>query len=188
MGEQTTPKQRRQFYERHLRGETYHQIAEQMGVSWECVRHWCRRQRAGGSCAIRRRRVTPTPLKHFAPRCATPFCGYAWCIRAGGRSRYTPIWASGCYSATWHGRARPASGAISISGPVSDARTGSAPRLRNPAARRRFTSVGKSTSRRACPCRMDHSSTCIRCAIPSAKPVWGPSYSRRVPSVAHRRT
>jgi transposase InsO family protein len=68
MGEQTTPEQRRQFYVRHLRGETYRHIAEQMGVSWECVRHWCRRQRDGGSCASRSRRVTSTPLKHCDPQ------------------------------------------------------------------------------------------------------------------------
>lgn len=43
------PHQRQQFYQRHLRGETYEQIAECFAVSKECVRYWCRRQRDGGS-------------------------------------------------------------------------------------------------------------------------------------------
>jgi transposase InsO family protein len=65
MGQQTTPEQRRQFYDRHLRGETYRQIAEQTGISRECVRYWCRRQRDHGSCATSRRPLTPRPLKLF---------------------------------------------------------------------------------------------------------------------------
>lgn len=65
MSQQTIPEQRRQFHERHLRGATYRQIAEQTGVSQECVRYWCRRQRDGESCATGRRRPAPTALKHF---------------------------------------------------------------------------------------------------------------------------
>lgn len=49
MSEQTTCKQRRLFYQRHNQGETYQEIAQAMGVSRECVRYWCRRQRAGKS-------------------------------------------------------------------------------------------------------------------------------------------
>ena len=47
MSEHTTCKQRILFYERHSEGETYEEIARAMGVSRECVRYWCRRQRAG---------------------------------------------------------------------------------------------------------------------------------------------
>jgi transposase len=47
MGIQTTPHQRRAFYERHQRGEAYTEIANAYGVSRECVRYWCRRQRQG---------------------------------------------------------------------------------------------------------------------------------------------
>lgn len=50
MKKQTTPDQRREFYERHQHGETYRAIAERYGVSLGCVRYWCRRQRDGGSC------------------------------------------------------------------------------------------------------------------------------------------
>ena len=50
MTKRTTPLQRRRFYERHLRGETYQEIADSEGVSKGCVRYWCRCQRDGGSC------------------------------------------------------------------------------------------------------------------------------------------
>lgn len=50
MANRTAPRQRRKFYERHLRGETYQEIATDERVSKECVRYWCRRQRDGGSC------------------------------------------------------------------------------------------------------------------------------------------
>ncbi|MCA9918300.1 MAG: hypothetical protein KC445_10130, partial [Anaerolineales bacterium] len=52
----TTPAQRRRFYERHVRGETYRKIAASMNVSVECVRYWYRRQRDGGSSKSRYRR------------------------------------------------------------------------------------------------------------------------------------
>lgn len=48
MSKRTVPQQRRDFYECHLRGETYAEIAERIAVSSECVRYWCRRQRDGG--------------------------------------------------------------------------------------------------------------------------------------------
>lgn len=47
MAHQTTAEQRSEFYRRHLRGETYAQIAEGCGVSLECVRYWCQRQQRG---------------------------------------------------------------------------------------------------------------------------------------------
>lgn len=50
MANRTRPRQRRRFYERHLRGETYQVIATDERVSKECVRYWCRRQRDGGGC------------------------------------------------------------------------------------------------------------------------------------------
>jgi len=49
MSHQTTPQQRWSFYERHQRDETYAEIATSAGVSKECVRYWCRRQRDGGN-------------------------------------------------------------------------------------------------------------------------------------------
>jgi transposase InsO family protein len=50
MRKHTTPDQRRRFHELHQQGLSYPQIAEQYGVSRECVRYWCRRQRDGGRC------------------------------------------------------------------------------------------------------------------------------------------
>ncbi len=47
MSEHTTSRQRELFFQRHKSGETYAEVAKQMGVSRECVRYWCRRQRDG---------------------------------------------------------------------------------------------------------------------------------------------
>lgn len=46
----TTPDDRRRFYEAHIHGASYRQIAEAASVSLACVRFWCRRLRKGGSC------------------------------------------------------------------------------------------------------------------------------------------
>lgn len=43
----TSQRDRKRFYELHQAGRTYNQIAEEYGVSPECVRLWCRRQRNG---------------------------------------------------------------------------------------------------------------------------------------------
>jgi transposase len=48
MKNNTSMKERQRFYELHQDGRTYVQIAEEFGVSMECVRMWCRRLRAGG--------------------------------------------------------------------------------------------------------------------------------------------
>jgi transposase InsO family protein len=67
MTKQTTPDQRREFYERHLQGESYQEIADSVGVSKECVRYWCRRQRDGGDCQTRYRHESPGLLSEFDP-------------------------------------------------------------------------------------------------------------------------
>lgn len=64
----TTPQQRRIFYQRHLRGETYQDIAQSAGVSWWCVRYWCRKQRDGGSHRTAYRRRSHGILSTFHPR------------------------------------------------------------------------------------------------------------------------
>lgn len=63
----TTPEQRRRFFHRHLGGETYQEIADDSGVSKECVRYWCRRQRDGGNYQSRYQRSSPGILSSFAP-------------------------------------------------------------------------------------------------------------------------
>jgi transposase InsO family protein len=50
MSTQTSPEQRHEFYALHQHGESYRVLAEMSGVSLECVRYWCRRQRDGGGC------------------------------------------------------------------------------------------------------------------------------------------
>jgi transposase InsO family protein len=65
---QTTQEQRCRFYRRHICGETYPDIAESEKVSKECVRYWCRRQRAGGSCQSQYRRTPAGLLSRFDPK------------------------------------------------------------------------------------------------------------------------
>jgi hypothetical protein len=48
MKQMTSQKDRQRFYELHQAGRTYAVIAAEFGVSPECVRLWCRRQRDGG--------------------------------------------------------------------------------------------------------------------------------------------
>lgn len=67
MKRQTTPKERSKFYERHQAGETYATIAQAYGVSLECVRYWCRRQRDGKGCQNQYRREPTGLLSHFDP-------------------------------------------------------------------------------------------------------------------------
>jgi hypothetical protein len=47
MTERTSEGQRVEFYRRNLRGETYSEIAQSSGVSLECVRYWCQKQKQG---------------------------------------------------------------------------------------------------------------------------------------------
>ena len=47
MGERTSEGQRVEFYRRNLRGETYAVISQTSGVSLECVRYWCQKQKKG---------------------------------------------------------------------------------------------------------------------------------------------
>jgi transposase InsO family protein len=47
MAERTSEGQRVEFYRRNLRGETYATIAQSCGVSLECVRYWCQKQKKG---------------------------------------------------------------------------------------------------------------------------------------------
>lgn len=53
MAKRTTEEERRSFYVLHQEKHTYEWIGEQYGVSWECVRYWCRRQKRGGDCVTR---------------------------------------------------------------------------------------------------------------------------------------
>lgn len=64
----TTPNQRRGFYQRHLRGETYQEIANRAGVSKWTVRYWCRRQREGGGCQTRYEGRPRGLLSRFDPK------------------------------------------------------------------------------------------------------------------------
>lgn len=67
MSGKTTPDDRRTFYERHQRGETYAEIAQAAGVSLGCVRYWCRRLRDGGSCVTHYPGRPPGLLQRFSP-------------------------------------------------------------------------------------------------------------------------
>lgn len=67
MAEQTTPRQRRRFYERHILGETYQEIADSEDRSKGCVRYWYRRLRDGGECQTTYRHQSPGLLSQFNP-------------------------------------------------------------------------------------------------------------------------
>lgn len=62
------PQQRRQFYEFYLDGTTYQEIADHFGVSKECVRYWCRRQRDGKGCGTCFHRKAAGPLSRSNPK------------------------------------------------------------------------------------------------------------------------
>lgn len=68
MIQRTSVQQRHSFYVRHIRSETYREIAESEHVSKECVRYWCRRQRDGGTCQSRYVRAARGCLHQFDPK------------------------------------------------------------------------------------------------------------------------
>lgn len=68
MVERTGLEQRHRFYVRHIRGETYLEIAENEKVSKECVRYWCRRQRDGGTCQSQYSRASIGCLQRLDPK------------------------------------------------------------------------------------------------------------------------
>ncbi len=89
MIQRTSIQQRHSFYVRHIRGETYREIAESEHVSKECVRYWCRRQRDGGTCQSQYSRASHrVACINLIRRCATVFCAYGWNILAGAPTAY----------------------------------------------------------------------------------------------------
>ena len=68
MSKHTSPEQREAFFRQHQAGSTYRQIADQHGVSTECVRYWCRHQRDGGSTLTVYDRQPQGILSRFDPR------------------------------------------------------------------------------------------------------------------------
>lgn len=62
----TTVEQRRKFHELHQSEDSYEEIAERFGVSQECVRYWCRRQRDGQGCETHYHSAPTGLLSHFA--------------------------------------------------------------------------------------------------------------------------
>jgi len=68
MKKQTTPQQRRRFYELHQDEATYQEIADRFGISKECVRYWCRRQRDGKGYETYYHHESPGLLSHFDPK------------------------------------------------------------------------------------------------------------------------
>jgi transposase InsO family protein len=68
MSERTSEAQRVAFYQRHVRGETYAQIAQVYGVSLECVRYWCQKQKKGLGVKSTWRFPKQAVLSHFDPK------------------------------------------------------------------------------------------------------------------------
>lgn len=67
MSEQTTPEQRRSFFEQHRDGKSYHQIADAARMSVMCVRYWCRRLRDGKADHSTYKRRPSGLLQSFHP-------------------------------------------------------------------------------------------------------------------------
>jgi transposase-like protein len=67
MKQYTSEKDRKRFYELHQTGQTYAEIAAAFGVSYECVRHWCRRQRDGGEVKDQFYNPRAGTLSQFSP-------------------------------------------------------------------------------------------------------------------------
>lgn len=65
MLKRTTDSQRREFYRRHLRGESYADIAAAEGYSKECIRYWCRGQARGGGVVSHYPGPAPGILRRF---------------------------------------------------------------------------------------------------------------------------
>jgi hypothetical protein len=63
----TDPALRRKFYQAHLQGKSYTEIAAEAGVSKECVRYWCRRQHQGASVISQYPGPAPGLLQRFDP-------------------------------------------------------------------------------------------------------------------------
>jgi hypothetical protein len=63
----TDPTLRMKFFHAHLQGKSYADIAATEGVSKECVRYWCRRQRRGGSVISQYPGPAPGLLQRFHP-------------------------------------------------------------------------------------------------------------------------
>jgi transposase InsO family protein len=67
MTKRTSVCQRLEFFRRHQVGQSYAEIAIHMGVSKECVRYWCRRQRDAGDVYTRYHRAPRGLLSRFHP-------------------------------------------------------------------------------------------------------------------------
>jgi len=67
MAGRTSISQRLWYYQCHLTGESYAKIAERYGVSRECVRYWCRRQRDGSGVFTVYQRRSVGILSSFDP-------------------------------------------------------------------------------------------------------------------------
>lgn len=67
MATRTDPEMRRRFFQAHLQGQSYAEIAAEEGVSKECVRYWCRRQKRGESVISHYPGPAPGLLQRFDP-------------------------------------------------------------------------------------------------------------------------
>lgn len=67
MSERTSEAQRVDFYRRHVRGQTYGEIAQSCGISLECVRYWCHKQQRGEGVKSHWHLPMRGILSHFDP-------------------------------------------------------------------------------------------------------------------------
>ena len=175
MAKQTSSAERRAFYERHQQSQTYEEIAKAYGVSKECVRYWCRRQRDGGSCQSQYPGQPPGLLSHFNPkvryailrlRLAHPRWGpnrilYKLKQRPSLKGLCLPSEASiGRYLHQWSRFRRQPSTKLLVSAPTKQPR---------------YINGGSLTLRCKSPLRMGPWSICTRCGSQWAKLTLGPA-------------
>lgn len=68
MHKRTDETMRKEFFYRHLGGGSYAEIAAEAGVSRECVRYWCRRQKKGGGVTSHYPGPAAGLLQRFHPK------------------------------------------------------------------------------------------------------------------------
>ncbi len=68
MHKRTDEAMRKAFFYRHLGGGSYAEIAAEAGVSRECVRYWCRRQKQGGGVTSHYPGPAAGLLQRFHPK------------------------------------------------------------------------------------------------------------------------
>lgn len=147
MSEQTTPDQRRSFFEQHHAGRSYRQIAEAAHVSPMCVRYWYRRLRNGKPAKTTYHRGPAGSLHSFDPMIRYVVLRLRLEHPGWDRTSSVSNWPNGHRSRGSAYRAPPASATTCTSGLSSGVRCDPANPPRSRTHRRKSMKCGNSTTR-----------------------------------------